>query len=127
EQVRPMADGAGLTLALATPVRSDRVDVLADAERVEQILHNLLRNAIEATPAGGAVTIAIGANDRWAELEVEDSGPGVPDDLVNSIFSGAKPNPAKQGFGVGLNLSHQLAARMNGALEVRSRLPGNGA
>jgi signal transduction histidine kinase len=125
---RPMADEAGITLSFSAPIRADSIPVSADPDRVEQILHNLLRNGIEATPSGGTVSISIGANDRWAEIEVEDSGPGIPEGWTESIFSGTHVSTSdKSGFGIGLMLSHTLATRMAAALEVRPRLPGSGA
>lgn len=128
EQIRPMADEAGVTLALSAPMRAESINVSADPDRTGQILHNLLRNAIEATPLGGTIAIAVGANERAAEVEVEDSGPGVPEEMVDSLFSGAHPaTSAKQGFGVGLKLSHELATRMGSTLEIRPRLAGSGA
>jgi signal transduction histidine kinase len=126
--IRPMADAAGVTLAISAPMRAEPIAVSADPDKVEQILHNLLRNGIEATPTGGTISIAIGANDQHAEVEVEDSGAGISDDLIGSLFSGAPSSSSdKQGFGVGLMLSHELATRMSCDLEVRSRLAGNGA
>jgi signal transduction histidine kinase len=128
EMIRPMADDAGVTLAFSAPVRAESIEVTGDPDRTGQILHNLLRNAIQATPLGGTISVAVGANERTAEVEVEDSGAGVPEDMVDSIFSGAHPATSeKQGFGVGLKLSHELAARMGSALEMRPRLAGSGA
>src|SRR5690606_19413990 len=58
EMIRPAADQNNLTLALASPPGGEPVWAEADPDRVQQILHNLLRNAVEATPPGGSICIS---------------------------------------------------------------------
>jgi hypothetical protein len=126
ELVRPMADSAGVTLSLAGPLHLDELMVVADPERVAQVVHNLLRNAIEATPNGGSVRLTCAVVPDGVEVQVEDSGRGIAADRAATIFDGlAGPTSSpKHGFGVGLRLSHSLAERMGGSLVLRGKSSG---
>lgn len=124
ESIRPAADARDLTLAAAAPTGGTPVLALADPDRVQQIVHNLLRNAVEATPPGGSICVTVGRDPESPFIEVEDSGPGVADDIFETLpTSGRTP----KGFGVGLRLSRELAQRMGGSLGTAAAEPGGGA
>ncbi len=97
----------------------------ADAAMLGEIVENLLRNARESVPPGGAVTLSCGPAGDGAWIAVEDDGPGVPAELRERVFDlyfTTKP----QGTGLGLSLVAQRA----GAMGARVRLetpPGGGA
>lgn len=74
ESVRPMADQAGI--ALVPPASDARV--LADPDRLVQVLVNLLSNAVKFSPAGSAVTVTVSEDGGWAEARVADRGRGIP-------------------------------------------------
>ncbi len=125
ESIRPAADARNISLAAATPGPGAPVHALADHDRVLQILQNLLRNAVSATPPGGSICISV-SDDDGPRVEVEDTGPGVPDDVFQSLPPGGRPAPGG-GFGLGLRLSRALAERMGGSLSSDSMEPGTGA
>jgi len=96
---------------------------LAEGE-VKQILFNLISNAIQASPAGGEVVLRLTADEHEAAVEVRDSGPGIPDDLLPHIFDpffSTKHNQEKAGMGLGLAVSRSLIDAMGGRIEVSSR------
>ena len=103
----------------------------ADPTRLEQMLGNLLANALKYTPSGGAITVRVGAEDGRAVLEVEDSGAGIPPDLLGKIFDlfvqGERTlDRAQGGLGIGLTLTRALVDMHGGTVEARSAGAGAG-
>lgn len=104
--------------------------VLADQERVEQILLNLLANAVKFTPAGGAISISTSHSDDEILLCVSDTGPGIPAGQLEEVFQPfvqvhTLPPGTSKGTGLGLAISRELARAMGGDLSVKSE-PGSG-
>ena len=126
QAIRPAADARNIALATATPAGGEAVQALADPDRLQQILHNLLRNAVEATPPGGSICITVGHDDHSTIMEVEDTGPGVPADIFESLPPEGRTG-AGSGFGVGLRLSRDLTERMGGSLAPAPSELGGGA
>ena len=122
EMIRPTADQNNLTLALASPPGGEPVWAQADPDRLQQILHNLLRNAVEATPAGGSICITARYDGAHAGLEIEDSGTGIQPGAAASLFDvdspADLPSGRRRGHGLGLPLSRHLAEQMRGSLEL---------
>ena len=126
------------TLAATTPTLRLQVEtdgsawIEADETRLEQILANLLGNAVKFTPAGGRVTVAVETRDHEATLRVEDTGAGIAADLLPRIFdlfvqghTGLhRPAP---GLGIGLTLVKRLVDLHDGRIEVASEGPGRGS
>lgn len=101
--------------------------VAADASRVEQILVNLLGNAIKHTPERGTVHVHVRAGDQRILYRVDDEGPGVPESARESIFDiyVTKDHGAGTGIGLGLPLSRRLARLLGGELyAVAQPAPG---
>ena len=98
-----------------------------DASRVEQILVNLLGNAIKYAPAGSTVRVGITARERRIVYQVEDEGPGVSPTEVERIFDiyVTKVGEESRGLGLGLPLSRRLARLLGGELHAVAR-PGEG-
>jgi signal transduction histidine kinase len=100
--------------------------VIADPERLQQILLNLLTNAVKFTPAGGSVTVSCANSDGHTLINVSDTGRGIPADHIERIFEpfvqvpGASASGAQKGFGLGLAISRELSRRMNGDLTAVS-------
>jgi signal transduction histidine kinase len=98
----------------------------ADAEKVRQILLNLLTNAVKFTDAGGRVTLACDATADRVLLRVHDTGRGIPHDRLDGIFEpfvqiDRHLTPGnQQGVGLGLAISRGLARRRGGDLTVES-------
>ncbi|MCG5055884.1 MAG: HAMP domain-containing protein [Myxococcales bacterium] len=95
-------------------------DVIAGEAQLRQALLNLVRNAMEAMPDGGALTLTLQrrGEDQLA-LEVCDSGPGIPAELVDKIFDPFFTTK-ERGTGLGLALVQQIVVEHGGSIEVRS-------
>jgi PAS domain S-box-containing protein len=102
-----------------------RVTALGDADRVQQILLNLLGNAVKFTDGGGRVGVSCDLEEPWAHIHVRDTGPGIPPDRLEAIFDPfVQLEPAltrrADGTGLGLAISRDLARLMGGDLTVDS-------
>ena len=95
-----------------------------DPALVEQILLNLMKNAIEAMPTGGTLRLATGATSGAAWLEVSDSGPGLPAEARSRLFQPFSTTKGAEGTGLGLAVSQRLAQEMGGTLELRDSVKG---
>jgi len=103
---------------------SPDVRLIVDSDQLEQLLINVVRNAVDASlETGGHVTIGWKASPTWFELVVEDEGKGLSDtsNLFVPFFT-TKPN----GSGIGLALSRQIAEAHGGTISLENRVPGPG-
>jgi signal transduction histidine kinase len=103
--------------------------VRGDRERLQQVLANLLDNAVKYSPAGGEVEVEALAEDGTIQVEVRDRGPGVAPEhhtLIFERFGRVSGEQAKPGTGLGLFIARSIAEAHGGSLNVHSR-PGNGA
>lgn len=97
-----------------------------DPDRVQQILLNLLNNALKFTPKGGAVSISAFREGEWAVVEITDTGCGIPHDQLSRIFEpfvqlhSSVETTEKKGVGLGLAICSDLAIAMGGQMRVRS-------
>jgi len=93
-----------------------------DANRVEQILVNLLGNAIKYSPERSVVRVSITSREKFVAYQVEDEGPGVPPGEVERIFDiyVTKAGEESRGLGLGLPLSRRLARLLGGELHAVS-------
>jgi signal transduction histidine kinase len=101
----------------------------ADEQRLEQIVSNLLTNAVRHTPPGGLVAAAVTADAHAVRVEVRDTGEGIlPEDLphVFERFYRGRQGDAPSGAGLGLALTKELAEAMGGSVEAAST-PGEGS
>jgi signal transduction histidine kinase len=102
------------------------IRVLADSAKVEQILLNLLANAVKFTPAGGDIVLSCGLHGQCVVFTVRDSGVGIPLGQHEAIFApfvqvGRRLASPREGTGLGLSISRELARAMKGDLTVESR------
>jgi PAS domain S-box-containing protein len=105
--------------------------VEADPERLEQVLFNLVSNALKFTPAGGHVRMEAALRDRDVELSVVDTGPGMDASQQARLFKAFSqvhaPGAARQeGTGLGLYIARSITVAMKGTLQVESK-PGHGS
>jgi PAS domain S-box-containing protein len=93
-----------------------------DPVGIEQVLINLLTNAFQATPAGGRVTMRARARGDRLELVVEDTGTGIPVEMLPRVFEPffTTKDPGR-GTGLGLSVSHTIVTQHGGSLEVENR------
>lgn len=104
ERLRPQADRASLTLAaVAAP---DLKPVPADIDRIEQVLVNIIHNAIKFTPAGGKIIVSAAPTRNGVEFSVRDTGIGISAEDLPRIFERFyKADKARSGGGTGLGLA----------------------
>lgn len=122
--MRPRFDAA--EIALETDL--DTATVIADPDRVAQIVRNLLSNALKFTPPGGQVIVACRSAADGAQLSVSDTGIGVAPDERDQIFDRFWRSPDAVGVGgtgVGLAVVLRLVTAHHGAVDIGSR-PGGG-
>jgi two-component system phosphate regulon sensor histidine kinase PhoR len=104
DRLRPQAERAGIRLTTKLP--SNPPLVLADAERVHQVVTNLVHNALKFTEGGGQVSVAAESVDGEVVVSVRDTGIGIPKDDLPRIFERFyKTDRARTGGGTGLGLS----------------------
>jgi two-component system OmpR family sensor kinase len=97
------------------------VVVLGDAERLAQVAHNLVRNALAHTPAGTTVRVSTGVQGRMGFVEVADDGPGIPPGQAHRVFDRfyqADPSRSSGGTGLGLAIVRAIAEALGGSAEV---------
>lgn len=123
--LRPAFDAAQLTLTV-----DGGIDVWLCGERVllREALINLLQNALDFTPAGGAVTLRAQAAAERVEFVVEDTGPGVPDYAITRAFerfySLPRPGSGRKSTGLGLSLVREIAHLHGGEATLANRPEG---
>jgi sigma-B regulation protein RsbU (phosphoserine phosphatase) len=126
---RALFEGRELTLVVS---RADGgVPVLADRDKLIQVLTNLLSNAAKFTGVGGRVWVRTSREDGLGVVEVEDTGIGISPDQVSAIFDrfrqGGDSLTAKpEGAGLGLPISREIVQHHGGSLTARSE-PGRGS
>jgi signal transduction histidine kinase len=127
-QFGPISEAAGVKLELATD--GNVPQVTGDADRLAQVLRNLLSNALRHTPSGGEVTLRVRGSEGQAQIQVADTGSGIsPEDLphvFDRFYRGDKSRSRRGGgVGLGLAIARQLIAAHGGEIGVTSS-PGQG-
>lgn len=130
EASRPQIDAAGHTL---------RVDVVdaptwlhGDSTRLAQVVSNLLNNAAKYTPPGGRIGLVARKVGDYAEIQVSDTGIGIPEDMRSKIFDlfaqvKSPMERAQEGLGIGLALVKQLVELHGGTIALEASAPNKGS
>ncbi|MFF6913799.1 ATP-binding protein [Streptomyces sp. NPDC012466] len=119
---RAQADAAGVALRLEAP---RPVDVIADADRLRQVVGNLVGNALRATAPGGTVALVLGRHGDLAFMQVRDTGTGIPAEDLPHLFdrfwrADAARGRATGGSGLGLSIARQIVTDHQGTIDVKS-------
>lgn len=119
-------------LDLRTVVEPIGAPVLGDPGRLQQVISNLVSNAVKFTPRGGRVEIHLRRKDRFAQITVRDTGQGIDPDFVPHLFERfrqADSSTARRhgGLGLGLSIVKHLVEQHGGAVRVESEGVGRGA
>jgi len=130
ESARPLVEGRGHRFSAHAP--HDTHWVVADPTRLEQVLVNLISNAAKYTEAGGSVALTLGREGDEVVIRVQDSGIGIPAELlprVFELFSQGDRTLARSegGLGVGLTLVKRLVELHGGSVAALSEGPGKGS
>ncbi|HLY09114.1 MAG TPA: ATP-binding protein [Planctomycetota bacterium] len=127
DTTRAFADTLGIRCVLEEGPAG--LGVMADPDRLLQVLTNLISNACKFSPRGESVTIGVAAERGLVKVRVADRGPGIPDEFRKRIFqkfAQAETSDARirqgQGTGLGLSISKAIVERMNGAIGFESEI-----
>jgi len=124
---RPRAQKAQIALTFQA---ADDVTLMGDADRLAQVFINLIDNALRHTEAGGEVRIAIRRAGSWAEVQVSDTGKGIPPEQLPHIFErfyrGDKARSGRESAGLGLAIAQEIVRAHGGEIVVQST-PGKGS
>lgn len=118
--LQPSFDEAGVTVRFVSTFLVAR----CDPHLVEQILLNILKNAIEALRPGGHITVTTGIEAGFGYVEIADDGPGLTPDALAHLFNPFATTKGSAGAGLGLSVSRRLARSMGGDLHYLSSTRG---
>jgi PAS domain S-box-containing protein len=128
---------AVMPTALAKQIQVDMtaaqsVPLVGDPNRLQQVVWNLMSNAVKFTPGGGMVTVALAAVDGHAELRVSDNGAGIPANFLPFVFDKFRQADASftrqhGGLGLGLAIARHLTELHGGSIDAHSAGEGSGA
>ncbi|MEP6730833.1 MAG: PAS domain-containing sensor histidine kinase [bacterium] len=123
DALRPLAEASGVRLSVSLPAAT--VHVVADCDRVIQLLSNIIGNAIKFTPANGVVSLTVVARDAEVEFEVCDTGNGIPADQLPHVFdrffqADSGRRGARHGAGLGLPISRGIVEAHGGRIWIES-------
>ncbi|WP_437607790.1 ATP-binding protein [Sorangium sp. So ce834] len=118
--VRPELDRAGVAVRVEV---EEGPEILLDESQLRQALLNLLRNAREAMPKGGEIVVSVGFSGGAATIAVDDTGPGVPEELRASIFDPFFTTK-QRGTGLGLAVTRDIVEAHGGAISCEPREAG---
>jgi CheY-like chemotaxis protein/two-component sensor histidine kinase len=130
DTVRPAAAARDIEIAMEL---EPKVGLVAgDPGRLQQVVWNLLTNAIKFTPPGGRAEVRLSRRDEQVEVSVRDTGPGIPTEFLPHLFerfrqADSSTTRAHGGLGLGLAIVRHLVEAHGGAVEAESGGPGQGS
>jgi signal transduction histidine kinase len=114
--------GKGITIK--RDYAQDLPEIEAYGSELNQVWTNIISNASEAMEGEGELTIRTGRENGWIFIEIQDTGPGIPEEIQSKIFSPFfTTKPVGKGTGLGLNISYNIVQKHSGEIRVFSR-PG---
>jgi signal transduction histidine kinase/CheY-like chemotaxis protein len=130
DAVRPSAEAKGLVLR--TTIDPNTAPVLGDPNRLQQVVWNLLTNAVKFTPKGGKIDVIVQRVNSHAEITVQDHGIGVTPEFLPHLFERFRQADSSTtrtygGLGLGLSIVKQLVELHGGVIHAESEGPGKGA
>ena len=105
----------------------DQIQVSGERDKLKQVLLNLVSNAIQYTPEGGEVTLALSKIDKKARIKISDTGPGIPAEDLPHIFERfyraekSRTRTKAAGFGLGLSIAYWIIKNHKGEISVESK------
>jgi PAS domain S-box-containing protein len=129
DSLRPSAETKGIALRIALPPSGH---ISADPARVEQVVGNILTNAIKFTPAGGQIVVRAAAAPPHFRVAIEDTGVGIAPEFLGHVFDRFRQADSTStrnagGLGLGLAIARHIVELHGGTIEVASEGVGKGA
>jgi signal transduction histidine kinase len=129
DTIRPAADERRVDVRLM--VDDDIPAIAADADRLQQVLLNILTNSLKFTEAGGVIDVRVCATNGHAQVKIHDTGRGIAPDLLPHVFEqfrqGSHADKGRQGLGLGLTISRAIVERHGGTVAIESPGENQGA
>jgi signal transduction histidine kinase/ActR/RegA family two-component response regulator len=130
EGVRPAAEAKRIRLVVA--IDGDNAVMRGDGDRLQQVVWNLLVNAVKFSPKEGVVSVRVGHVESDLEVTVVDSGAGIAAEFLAHVFESFRQyeggtTRAPGGLGIGLSIAKHIVELHGGSIEARSPGPGKGA
>ena len=130
QSLQPAAMAKGVTLSRS--VAMNMPGLRADSRRLQQVLWNLIHNAIKFTPSGGVVEIAVSLNDRAVQVAVADTGMGIAPEFLPYVFdkfrqADSSTTRRNGGLGIGLSIAKHLVELHGGSIDAVSDGPDRGS
>ena len=130
DSIRPAVEAKGIRLQIMLDPAAGPIS--GDADRLQQIVWNLLTNAVKFTPKGGRIQVKVQRVDSHVEIVVHDSGVGINKEFLPHVFDRFRQADASitrthGGLGLGLSIVHQLVDLHGGTVTVQSEGEGKGA
>jgi PAS domain S-box-containing protein len=130
DSIRPAADAK--SIRMQTMLDPAAGPISGDADRLQQIVWNLLTNAVKFTPKGGKIQVKVHRIESHVEIVVTDSGVGISKDFLPYVFdrfrqADGSTTRTQGGLGLGLSIVHQLVDLHGGSVSVHSDGEGKGA
>jgi signal transduction histidine kinase len=111
-------------IRLESSIPGDLPNVALDGDGLRQVILNLLLNAIQATPSGGAVALQARAADGFVEVNVADEGPGLPPELHEAVFEPFYSTRSERAGGLGLAITRRIVLDAGGTIRALGRERG---
>ncbi len=108
-------------IELTKKLDADLPEVKVDPDQIQQVLVNMILNAVQAMPEGGKLAIGTSKKDDFLEMKIADTGCGIPREAVDKIFDPLFTTKAK-GIGLGLAVCKTIIDRHQGNIEVASKV-----
>jgi signal transduction histidine kinase len=127
DTLRPLSDRKGQTVHLLLPETASQVEI--DRWRIEQVLTNILSNAIKFTPKQGQVNVRLSETEDCLQISIADNGPGISEEDQTEVFDKffvVADGRGLSGLGLGLYIARQMIDLHNGRIWVESK-PGQGS
>ena len=130
DAVRPAAEAKGITFS--TGYDNDAETIICDSQRLQQVIWNLLTNAVKFTPANGEVSVDLRQNDGKIQISVSDTGEGIEPEFLPYVFerfrqADSSSTRKHNGLGLGLAIVRHLTELHGGSVEATSEGQGKGA
>ncbi len=130
ETLRPAAEAKNIRMHVTLDFGSG--SVLGDPMRLQQVVWNLVSNAVKFVPRGGSVRIALRRVNSHFEIQISDSGPGIDKEFLPHVFerfrqADSTPNKMYSGLGLGLSIVRHLVELHGGTVEAANSPEGGGA